>query len=165
MFKKISSSTVLVLIFGVSSIFAQIPYKEVKSNVIESTTVINSSTTTGYVTGLFGGNNAETPVVQSVGFRIYSTGEIDLDTVFIHKGNMYDGTFYANSVDTVAVTVDNATGVITVTGMNPPDINTELADLAACDAIQISIQAAASGNDATDPNALWVDAVLYYVVE
>jgi hypothetical protein len=147
----------LALVFS----FATVPLNA-QSNVevvqLNDNTVANSSSTIGYIKDLLGNDNELR--TDSVAFKFIAKGEIDLDTVVIQKGVWYNSTFYGTSTaDTTVLTIDNAAAVTTVVIVGAYTAGTNILD--GTDCVKVLVRSAASGNDATDPNKLIVQAVKY----
>lgn len=137
-------------------VLAQPAQGQVYDNVtLYQTTVANSATVTAYVQPLHKYNDAYKYFEQtdSIEIQLNSTGEIDLDQLIVTKGFYIGGTFYAVATpDTTTLTIDNAVGVITVVISKP--VTNGCTDLEYYNAVKVVVNAAAAGNDATDPNKL-----------
>ena len=147
---------VLVLLFS-TSLFAQ------KIQFLNEVTVANSATKPFYIPI----NDIEGQRLDSVKVVFTATGEIDLDALIATKGyrKASVGDFSTNFVagatpDTTTLSVDNAAGV--TTALSYAASTTGLTALAPYDVIKISFVAGSSGNDATDPNKLFVRIIKYY---
>lgn len=99
--------------------------------------------------------------VDSIGLQIIYEGEIDVDKLIVTKGTRDgDGTFVAIATpDSTTITVNNAAATNTAESYTPTSLS--LIDLRNIDWIRVVVQPASSGNDATDPNRLWVKAFRY----
>lgn len=129
--------------------------------IVAGVTVANSSKTLAYVSGLVGGDLK--PTTDSVSFKLVAQGEIDLDRFVVTKGVIHNGTFYAVADnDTTTLTIDNAAGVTTSVIVAAATASTN--SIEGVEAIKISVEAGSSGNDPTDPNALYVYALRHYTV-
>lgn len=148
---------VLFLAISVSS-FAQ------EIVTLTSGTIANSAKPVVYV----GIGSKYDQILDSIAIQIVYTGEIDIDKLIITKGgattvgaNLSSTTFEAIATpDTTTLTINEdsagiAAGVYTAT-------STGLNNLEGYDAIKISLEAASSGNDATDPNKYLIKLFKYY---
>ncbi len=149
----------LLLGFLFSLLFSQLQEVEAQEvKTIINSTVANDQVVTGY---------AYLPqkmgyVIDSASFQITAKGEIDIDAISIRFGWVTNDirTLNATAVDSTALTIDNAAGVTTtvfavgstVTGAPLNHVNV----------LDVRLYGASSGNDATDPNLLIVDVIIYY---
>lgn len=152
------SSALIVFLFAflmVQPLVEAQASKQVET-IINGVTVANSATKTGYVYNLLGTDTK--PTSDSVSFRITATGEIDLDEIDITPGVMYGGVFYAtSSAVTTALTINNAAATTTIVTISASTMSTN--SIEGIDTYKVEVIAAASGNDATDPNSLIVEII------
>jgi hypothetical protein len=109
-----------------------------------------------------------TQILDSLVIQIVYTGEIDIDRLIVTKGalttvgaNPSSTTFEAvGSPDTTTLTVDEAAAGIAAGVYSA--VSTGLNDLDGFDAVKISIESGASGNDSSDPNKYYIKLFKYY---
>lgn len=150
--KSIALSFAILFFF----LLVQPAHGQVYDNVtLYQTTVANSATVTAYVQPLHKYNDAYKYFEQtdSIEIQLNSTGEIDLDQLIVTKGFYLGSTFYAVATpDTTTLTIDNAAATITVVISKP--VTNGCTDLEYYNAVRVVVKAAATGNNATDPNKL-----------
>lgn len=156
--KKYFLVSVILLMF---SVFVFPQAKQEYELMINGTTVANSSKKVAYLYDLSGSDLKLT--TDSVSFKLIASGEIDLDRFIVTPGILYNDTFYATgSADTTTLTIDNAASV--TTAVIEKAITTGSNDLEGVEVLKVSVEAAASGNDASDPNALYLYALRHYTL-
>ena len=102
---------------------------------------------------------------DSIAIACLYTGEIDMDRLIITKGLMNDGGagyVAVSTADTTTLTVNNAASTTTGQVFDNTSEANGLSDLRGYDAVFLRFEAAAAGNDATDPNELLVKVTYYY---
>lgn len=97
--------------------------------------------------------------IDSATINMYAKGEIDIDAISIRKMWYTNGVYaYTGaSVDSTVTTTNNAAGVITTQYV----VGTVQTGFDGCNALEVKVYSASSGNDATDPNSLIIDGIIY----